>query len=282
MKYEKPFVLGIDAGTGSVRVGIFDIKGRLVVFSIKGYSTRYPKPGWAEQDPDEWWSAIVEATQDVLEKSRINVNDIVSVGVDGTSSTVICLDKNLTCLRNAILWMDNRSALQAQKIFKTNDPVLKRSQAGVSAEWMIPKVLWLKENEPEIFEKTFFFMEQVDWINLRLTGSISLSINHITHRWFYDCREGGWPYEFYKSIGLENVTEKFPKTVLKLGDIVGKLSKRTALSLGLKRGITVAEGGCDAYIGMLGVNVARPGRAALIAGSSHVLLPITDKDIYPN
>jgi len=280
MEYDKPFVLGIDSGTGSIRVGIFDIKGRPVAFSSKEYSTTYPRPGWAEQDPDEWWESLVEAAHEAIEKSRINSDDIVAIGVDGTSSTVVCMGKNLKCLRSAILWMDNRSAVQAQKIFKTGDPVLKRSQAGVSAEWMIPKVLWLKENEPDIFEKTSFFMEQVDWINFRLTDELSLSINHITHRWFYNNREGGWPYEFYKSIGIENITEKFPKNILKLGDSVGRLSKSAAHSLGLKPGITVAEGGCDAYIGMLGLNVTRPGRAALIAGSSHVLLPITEKDIH--
>lgn len=277
---KKPFVLGIDAGTGSVRVGIFDVKGRPVVFSSKEYSTVYPSPGWAEQNPDEWWESLVEVTNKALEKSRINADDIIAICVDGTSSTVVCLDKNYKCLRSAILWMDNRSALQAQKIFKTNDPVLKRSQAGVSAEWMIPKLLWLKENEPDIYEKACYFMEQADWINFKLTGELSLSINHITHRWFYNKREGGWPHKFYKLIGLESIVEKFPQKVYKLGDCIGRLSKSAAHSLGLKPGITVAEGGCDAYIGMLGLNVCRPGRAALAAGSSHVLLPITDREIY--
>jgi FGGY-family pentulose kinase len=280
MHYEKPFVLGIDAGTGSVRVGIFDRKGRPVSFSIKEYGTRYPEPGWAEQEPDEWWRALVDATHQTMKKSGISADEVIAVSVDGTSSTTVFLDENAHILCPAILWMDNRSAQQAKKIFDTNDPVLERSQAGVSAEWMVPKILWLKENRPEIYEKTHMFMEQADWINYRLTGEITLSINHITHRWFYNDRKGGWPYGFYKNIGLEHVTEKFPKRILKLGEVIGTVSKDTALQLGLNPGTLVAEGGCDAYIGMLGLNVTRPGRAALIAGSSHVLLPITDKDMY--
>jgi FGGY-family pentulose kinase len=280
MEYEKPFVLGIDAGTGSVRVGIFDVKGRPVSFSTKEYTTRYPQPGWAEQEPDEWWEALIGATHQTLQKSKISADEIIAIGVDGTSSTTVFLDKNAHILCPAILWMDNRSAHQAKEIFATKDPVLKRSQAGVSAEWMIPKILWLKENRPEIYEKTHMFMEQADWINYRLTGELTLSINHITHRWFYNDRKGGWPSMFYKNIGLEQVTEKFPKRILKLGEVVGKLSKNAARRLGLKPNTLVAEGGCDAYIGMLGLNVTRPGRAALIAGSSHVLLPITDKDMY--
>jgi len=280
MKYEKPFVLGIDAGTGSIRVGIFDVKGRPVSFSIKEYATQYPEPGWAEQDPAEWWEALVSAAHQTLQKSGVAADEIVAVGVDGTSSTTVCLDKNKVFMCPAILWMDNRSASQAKKIFKTKDPVLKRSQAGVSAEWMIPKILWLKENRPEFFKKTHLFMEQADWINYQLTGELTLSINHITHRWFFNDREGGWPHQFYKNIGLEHVTKKFPERILKLGEVVGRLSKKAAQTLGLKPNTIVTEGGCDAYIGMLGLNVTRPGRAALIAGSSHVLLPITDKDVY--
>ena len=280
MRYEKPFVLGIDAGTGGIRVGIFDATGKPVSFSILEYETRYPEPGWAEQAPGSWWSALVSATKNTLQKSAVSADEIAAIGVDGTSSTTVCIDENSELLCDAILWMDNRSAGEAEKIFSTNDPVLRRSQAGVSAEWMIPKILWMKKNRPGIYRSTRFFMEQVDWINYRLTGERTLSLNHITHRWFYNDREGGWPFSFYKRIGLESVTEKFPEKIIKPGDIVGKLSGKAADELGLKRGTIVAEGGCDAYIGMLGLNVTRPGRAALIAGSSHVLLPMTDKDVY--
>ena len=279
MEYEKPLVLAVDAGTGSIRVGIFDSKGKPLAFSVKDYTTIFPKPGWAEQNPDEWWSRLVEATHEALRISQVAVSDIVAVSVDGTSSTVVCLDKNLDYLRDALLWMDNRSSVQSRRIFDSRDPVLKRSQAGVSAEWMIPKLLWLKENEPETFEKTKYFMEQADWITQKLTGDISVSINHITHRWYYNNREGGWPVDFYNSIGLENVTEKFPENILKLGDIAGKLTKTAAEALGLEPGIIVAEGGCDAYVGILGLNATKPGSAALIAGSSHVLMSVTDKNV---
>jgi len=280
MKLEKLFILGIDAGTGSIRVGIFDMKGNPIDFANKEYKTYYPKPGWAEQDPDEWWNSLKIATKKALKKSGVNAENIVAIGVDGTSSTVVCLDKYLKYKRRAILWMDNRSSKQAQKIYHSGHPVMKRTKSGVSAEWMIPKVLWIKENEKNIYKESEYFMEQVDWLNFMLTGEISLSINHITHRWFYNDREGGWPVDFYQKIGLDDFIEKLPKNVLKLGEVIGKLTKNAANELGLKPGTLVAEGGCDAYIGMLGLNVVKPGRAALIAGSSHVLLPMTDQDLY--
>ncbi|HEB30400.1 MAG TPA: xylulose kinase [Spirochaetes bacterium] len=279
MEYKKPFVMGIDAGTGSVRVGLFDSRGTPVIFSTREYSTRFPQPGWAEQDPEEWWRSLIDAAAEAVKKSGVSAEDIMAVGVDGTSSTVVCLDKDLNHLRNAILWMDNRSAQQAKRIFESNDPALKRSSAGVSAEWMIPKILWLKENEPDLFERTCCFMEAADWINYRLTGELCLSINHITHRWFYNGREGGWPDAFYRAIGLENITEKFPKNILELGRVIGTLSPEAARATGLTSHTVVAEGGCDAYIGTLGLNVTKPGRAALITGSSHLILLVTTGNI---
>lgn len=277
---ENQYLIGIDGGTASIRVGVFDLQGHCVAFSVKEYGTDFPKPGWAEQDPAEWWTCLQQATKEALYKSKIDPGDILALSVDGTSSTVVCLDNDLKPLRKAILWMDNRSAVQAKRIFDSNHPVLKRSQAGVSAEWMIPKILWIKENQPEVFIRTKYFMEQADYLTHKLSGEMSLSLNHITHRWFYNRREGGWPTDFYSKIGLSDITEKFSKNILGLGNVVGPLKKEVADLLGLKPNTIVTQGGCDAYVGMLGLNATKAGRAALIAGSSHVLMPMTDKDIY--
>ena len=277
---EKKYLIGIDGGTASIRVGVFDLQGHCLAFSVKEYGTDFPKPGWAEQDPAEWWMCLQQATREALQKAGVNPGDITALSVDGTSSTVICLDKEFNPLRKAILWMDNRSSAQAKRIFDSNHPVLKRSQAGVSAEWMIPKILWIKENQPEIFERTRFFMEQADYLTHKLSGEMSLSLNHITHRWFYNRRENGWPVDFYSKIGLDGITEKFCRNILGLGEVVGHLSKESADLLGLGTGTIVTQGGCDAYVGMLGLNATRAGRAALIAGSSHVLMPMTDREIF--
>jgi len=279
MTFEKPYLCAVDAGTASIRVGLFDAKGRPIAFSVKEYATVFPKPGWAEQDPDEWWRCLVAATRESLKKGDVNPKDVAAISVDGTSSTVVCLDENGHHLRSALLWMDNRSSLQSQQIFNTNHPVLKRSLAGVSAEWMIPKLLWLKDNDADTFERTRYFMEQADYLTYRLTGLFALSINHITHRWFYNDRQGGWPVDFYNAIGLKEVVRKFPTRILRLGELAGELSSAAGEAMGLRPGTRVAEGGCDAYVGMLGLDVTKPGRAAFIAGSSHLVLPITDKEI---
>jgi sugar (pentulose or hexulose) kinase len=116
-----PYLLGIDLGTGGARVGIFDPEGAPLVFSERDYTLKHPHPGWAEQDPDEWWSCLVSAVQDAMEESSISAEDMVGISVGATSSTVLAMDENDRHLRPAIMWMDVRSSEQADRIAGTFD-----------------------------------------------------------------------------------------------------------------------------------------------------------------
>lgn len=279
MSAQKNYVLAVDAGTGSLRSGLFHKSGRLEHISVEPYHTDLPKPGWAEQSPAEWWSCLVKSVSACLEAAKVDPTEIAAISVDGTSSTVVCLDSEFTPLREAILWMDNRASSQAQDIFASGHPAIERSQAGISSEWLIPKALWLKQNQPEIYDKTAYFMEQVDYLTLLLSGTPTLSLNHVTHRWFYNKREGGWPTDFYEKIGLENITDKFCKTVLPIGARVGPISASAAQELGLAEDTLVAQGGTDCYIGSLGLNAVRAGQVGMIAGSSHVFMPMVKEPV---
>jgi sugar (pentulose or hexulose) kinase len=150
---ERSYLIGIDGGTESVRVGIFDQEGTPVVFSSEEYATEHPRPGWAEQDPDEWWSRLVPAVKGAMDESGVSPEEIAGISLDCTSCTVVALDERDRHLRPAILWMDVRAADQARRIGETGDPALKYNGFGpVSAEWMPCKALWLKENEPETYD----------------------------------------------------------------------------------------------------------------------------------
>jgi ribulokinase len=276
MDFVKPFLLGIDAGTGGIRVGIFDMTGHPIILKSKECTTRFPKYGCVEQDPGEWWEGLVGATREALSESGVNADDIVATCVDGTSSTVVAVDKNGSHLRNAIMWMDHRATTQAEKIFETGDPVLRVCQAGLSAEWFVSKILWMRENEREIYDKTRYFMEQADYINYRLTGIPSASFTHTTHRWFYNSRERKWPEAFYRSIGLKDAIERFPEKIVGVSEPIGTVSKKTATTLGLNPKTIVTGGGTDGYIAPLGSNVLEPGKATLIGGSSHVVLTFVE------
>src|SRR5215203_3936519 len=147
-----PYLLGIDFGTGGARVGIFDPEGTPLVFTEREFTLKHPRPGWAEQDPEEWWTSLVEAIRAAMEESDVPAGEIAGISVDATSSTVLAVDEGGHHLRPAIMWMDVRSSDQADRIARTHNDALKYNGYGpVSAEWGLPKALWIKDNEPEIY-----------------------------------------------------------------------------------------------------------------------------------
>ncbi len=270
---EGPYVLGIDYGTESVRVGIFDQEGTPVVFAGETYALEHPRPGWAEQDPDEWWSCLVKATRRALDEGDVSPEEIAGLSVDATTCTVVALDRQDRVLRPAIMWMDVRAVDQAIRVQETEDPALKYNGfARVSAEWMPCKALWLKEKEPETYGNAERICECLDWATHRLTGEWTSSINTASFRAYYDRNEGGFPESLYGALGLDDLLEKFPQQVLDMGTVVGELRREAAEELGLPGGIPVAEGGGDAFVALVGLNVLEPRKMALITGSSHVIV----------
>jgi ribulokinase len=272
--------LGFDFGTESVRGGLFDPEGKLVYTAAREYQTIFPRSGWAEQQPSEWWDCFLQVAADIVKNSGVAPDQIPALCVDTTSCTVVALDKDFNPLRNALLWMDVRSFKQAERIAASGHDILRYNGFGpVSAEWMPGKALWLKENEPETYNSAAHICEFQDWINQRLTGRYTGSINNVTARWYYEPPKG-WPVEFYRSIGLEDLIEKFPPEILTLGSEVGTITNEVAEKTGLAPETRVVQGGADAYIGIIGLGAVKPGRLAFITGSSHLLLGHTDKGFH--
>lgn len=277
----RKLLMGIDAGTESVRVGLFDLTGKEVGVGVTEYQTFHPKPGWAEQDPREWWSALVESTKKALSKSKASKEDVIGISLDATSCSVVLCKNDGTPLRNSLIWMDVRASEEAKFIASTNHKALKyNGYSNVSAEWMPCKALWLKKHDTENYEKADKVVEFADWYTFMLTGRWTGNICNVTFKAYYDLDEGGWPIEFYEEIGLGDVISKFPEDILKLGDYVGGLTKQAANELGLSEGTPVGQGGIDSIVGMIGLGVVKPGRMALITGSSHLLLGLTEKKFH--
>ena len=270
---EGPYLMGIDFGTGGVRVGVFDQEGSPVVFHSVEWETKFPRSGWAEQNPDDWWSSLVEASNGAMKEGGISPEDIAGISTDATASTVVIVDDRDRHLRPAIMWMDVRSSEQADRIQQTGDPALKYNGYGpVSAEWGLPKALWIKENEPDNFGNTKHICDCGDWLMHKLTGEWKASINMASSKFYFDRDNGGFPESLLEAIGFEDFLDKYPQDVLDVGAVVGGLTKEAAGELGLKEGTPVAEGAIDAYAGAIGLGVVEPGKIALITGSSHVMI----------
>ncbi len=270
-----PFLLGIDFGTESCRVAIFDVTGRVVAFASTGYPTSYPHQGWAEQRVDDWYRALMASTHRALERSGLDATDIAGIGYAATSATLVALDAAHRPVRPAMMWLDVRASEQAGRASKALGAMARPGRASsvpASAEMFPFKLAWLKEHEPEVYQRAAHLVDAPDWLGHALTGELRLNENSASVKMYHDRTIGGFPTEFYAGIGSADALAKFPRRVQPLGTPLGELTASTATDLGLRAGTPVAEGCIDAYAGQIGLNVLTPGRMALITGSSHALL----------
>ena len=276
-----PLVLGIDGGTEGVRAGLFDtVDGREVAYASAAYGTVYPRPGWAEQAPADWWAAAGVAVRTVL--AGVDVTTVAAMAVDTTCCSVVALSADGEPLRPCLLWMDVRAAQEAADISVCGDCALAVNGGGagpVSAEWLLCKALWLKRNEPETWAATATLCEYQDFINLKLTGQRVASSCNAAVRWHW--HEGVRPpLSLLTALGLEDLLPKLPAVAISPGAMVGELTPAAAAHLGLPAGLPVAQGGADAFIGMLGLGVLAQGELALLTGSSHLHLGVLTAPVH--
>ncbi len=278
-----PYFLTADGGTESLRARVYDLEGQCIGSLAVPYETRFYPGARAEQDPEDWWRALVEATRGAIAEAGITAADIEAMAFATTSCTVVALDADGNALRPAIIWMDVRAHAEADAVLATGDPRLKLNGAGrgpVSAEWMIPKALWLKRNERAIYDAAHTICEYQDFLVRRLTGERVASLDNAGLRWHYENRDGGWATGILAGLGMEELEAKWPARVVAPGDVVGTLTAAAAEALGLSPRVKVAQGGADALIGMIGLGVAQPGQLALITGSSHLQFGVTEREIH--
>jgi FGGY-family pentulose kinase len=273
-------VIGLDVGTQSLRAMVFDLQGTPLGSAAKAYPTYHDHVAWAEQEPGDWWSAAVECTHRAVAEAGVEPSSVVGLSVDSTSCTVLPVRRDGSALRRALLWMDVRSVDQAARVTRTKHPRLKYVSWVESPEWMIPKALWLKENQPSVFEEADLVIECQDWLLHRLTGRWVAALNQCTCKWNYAGPDGGWPVDLLKQLEFSELLEKWPEEVLAVGAPVGTLTVEAAAELGLSRNCVVAQGGIDAYMAMLGLGVTSPGQMALVMGTSTCHMALGDTGLF--
>ncbi|PZQ95938.1 MAG: carbohydrate kinase [Cereibacter sphaeroides] len=277
------YYLTADGGTESLRARVYDLKGACLGQKAVPYETHFSAGARAEQNPEDWWRALVTATYGAIAEAGIDATQIEAMAFATTCCTVVALDEKGNALRPALLWMDVRANAEADAVLATGDAALAINGNGhgpVSAEWMIPKALWLKRNEPRIFDAAHTICEYQDFLTLRLTGERCASLDNAGLRWHYSSRNGGWARGILQKLGLEELEGKWPARVAAPGEVVGTLTTKAAKELGLRPEVKVVQGGADALIGMIGLGVAQPGQLALITGSSHLQFGVTEAPLH--
>lgn len=254
----KEVLLGIDIGTSACKVAIFRRNGEAVAAASKDYNVYYPKPGYAEQDPDEWWKAVCKATKECLQKGGIEPADIAGIGVDGQSWSAVAIDRQGNVLARTPIWMDNRSAAICERVNREigEEEIFKVSGNPLTAQYTTGKVLWYRENRPEVYRQTDKILQSNAFIIYRLTGKVSQDICQ-SYGWHcFNMEHGSWDEDMRKAMGIPR---EFLPEISPCHAVVGTVTKEAAEESGLAEGIPVIAGALDAACGTLGAGVIRDG-----------------------
>jgi len=272
---DEKLVLGVDCGTQSLRAAFYRTDGTLLAHASCPYPTNRPQVNWAEQNPMDWWEALCRAVPECIAKANVDAADVAAIACDGTSYTGVFCTNDGRPLRPALLWMDLRAADEARRVEATAHPALDSCGRRISAEWLLPKTLWVRDHEPDIYAASDRILEGVDWLIHRLCGRWATSNSNASGKRHWR-PETGWPAEFYASIGLEDLPAKSPDDVAYLGESLGPLTPESADVLGLPRTCIVSHGGMDGWTSAVGLNCFAPGSASLTLGTSNVVVVDTD------
>ena len=271
----KQLLLGIDIGTSACKVAVFDPQGKVLAQSNKPYKVYYPEQGWAEQDPDEWWSAICAGIREILDSSNISAEDIAGIGVDGQSWSAIPVDKDGKVLDRTPIWMDTRARdiCDRTKRLVGEDRIFEVAGNDFLPSYTTPKMLWFKENRPEVFDNTVFFLQSNSYIVYKLTGVMSQDMSQGYGIHFFDMTKLEYDDSLADDLGLD------PSIVPPLynsDEIVGEISVEAASATGLSVGTPVVAGGLDAACGTLGAGVYEVGQTQEQGGQAGGMSICTD------
>ncbi len=272
-------LLGIDLGTTGVKAALFRTDdGQVISSALFEYPLYHPQPGWAEQNPRDWWEATIAAIRACLEAAaRLGVMpaDVRGLGLSGQMHGVVLLDEQSMVLRPCIIWADQRSDAQCRWMIervgaeRLIDYVSNPALPGFSA----PKALWVRDNEPEIFARTRTLLLPKDYIRFLLTGVRAMEISDAAGTCLLDVKHGKWSREVLDAIAFD---PSLLPPVVPADAVCGIITAEVAQLTGLIEGTPVAGGGADNACGAVGNGVVRAGLALISIGTSGVVLAHTD------
>lgn len=268
------FVMGIDIGSGSVKLTLLSRDGNIRATEACEYPTFYPRVGWSEQDPEDWCRATKSAFEMIRNKTGIKAAQIEALALDAATHTAVLLDNDRQVIRNAILWTDQRSASQV-KYLKENYGELIRQQVcnEPTTVWTLPQLMWLKENEPEVWEKISYILFAKDYLRYRLSGTMETDYIDAMGSMFFNATENKWSKELCKIGGID--MNWLPK-VLRPDERAGTVTKQAASEFGLCEGTEVFVGTTDTVMEVFAAGNVKEGHATVKLATAGRICMITD------
>ena len=254
----KTALLGIDVGTSACKVAAFDLEGHVLAQAAESYPVFYPQPGWAEQDPQQWWEAVCRALRRLWESGAVAPGEVAGVGIDGQSWSAIPLDKEGRALCNTPIWMDTRAGSLCQELEARvgGGKIFACSGNPLSASYTLPKVLWYKEHLPQVYEKAEKVLQSNGYLAFRLTGAVTQDKSQGYGWACYNVARNQWDIPLCQELGVK--PSLLPE-IVSCSQVVGGVTPQAAQETGLLEGTPVVAGGLDAACGTLGAGVIHPG-----------------------
>jgi len=275
----KQYILAHDLGTTGNKATLYDAAGTLVRSAFCGYATDYAHTGWAEQNPDDWWRAVCDSTRALLRESGVGGDAIAAISFSGQMMGAVALDADARPLRPAIIWADQRATAQERWLGERIDPaeVYRITGHRLSASYSLAKILWLRDNQPEVYRATHKFVHAKDAIVARLTGQFATEPTDASGMNLYDLEASAWSGAIVEAAGLDPA--KLPDLCRSI-DVVGTVLPGVAEKVGVRAGTPVVIGGGDGMCAAAGAGVIREGAAYNYVGSSSWIALATERPIY--
>jgi xylulokinase len=269
--------LGIDVGTGGTRALVIDAQGNVVASaSAEHQHFASPKPGWAEQDPRDWWQACGAAVRKALETSGIRAEDIACVGFSGQMHGAVLLDASDEVVRPALIWCDQRSEAQSVELEKLfgREALIRLTCNPPLTNFTLTKFLWVRENEPQAWARVAHVMLPKDYVRFRLTGDRAIDMADASGTLLLDVANRRWSKEVLTKTGIK---ENLLPALFESPDVCGKVCAAGAEATGLRAGTPVVAGAGDQAAGAVGMGIARVGAVSATIGTSGVVFASTDR-----
>lgn len=269
--------LGIDLGTSGTKALALDSRGHILGQSSASHPAFHPQPLWSEQDPDDWWKSTVQSIQGVMRKARLKASDVKLIGLSGQMHGSVFLDGKNKVLRRAILWNDQRTEAECKQIEQAaggRKGLIRLVSNPALTGFTAPKILWVRKNEPKIYDRVAKVLLPKDEIRRRLTGEFATDVSDASGTLLLDIAKRNWSRPLLDKLELD--ASLLPPCFESV-EITGNLTKEAAKQLGLSTDCQVVAGAGDCAANAIGTGIVRPGELSTSVGSSGVMFVHSDE-----
>ena len=272
--------MGIDVGTGGTRALLVDAQGRVAAgFTAAHEDIRMERPLWAEQRPENWWDAARVAIRGALAEAGVSGAKVRGIGLSGQMHGLVILDRSSTVIRPALIWCDQRSQPQVDAINQTvgRDNILKFTANPVLTGFTLPKLLWVRDNEPSAFERVRHLLLPKDYLRFQLTGEYASEVSDASGTSLFDVVARRWSFDMMDRLGLDRA---ILPTCYESSDVTGCITRAAAEATGLAEGTPVVGGGGDQASSAVGNGIVEAGIVSCTLGTSGVVFAHMEKVAY--